>query len=124
MRMFAAGLLILCAGVVIGWGLGFRAGRVRDSPLMVDPRAVPTRMADLVSRQLGLNKVQQERLHEIFESKRLEIDSVRSRILPEMDVILEDIRKQVEAVLDPAQAKAWNEKFHELRERWRPQSGK
>lgn len=119
-RTWAAGFIILLSGIVIGAGIGFRAARMRDSLTFLDPHNVPARVARIMKFQLGLNEEQREKLEAIFTRRGDEIDRIRLKILPEMDSVFEDLRQEVNGVLTPAQAKAWDEKFRELRERWRP----
>ena len=120
-RTWAAGLIILLSGIIIGAGIGFRAARMRDSLTFLDPHNVPARVARIMKFQLGLNEEQREKLEAIFTRRGKEIDQIRLKMLPEMDAVFEDLRKEVDTVLTPDQAKAWDEKFLELRERWRPQ---
>ena len=121
-RTFAAGLIILLSGVVIGMGLGFRGARLRDPLTQLEPSAVPGRFANLMKLQLGLSSAQRDQLQGIFEKKMVEINGVRAKFYPELEPVFEDLRKQVDGVLSPEQAQRWDEKFRELRERWRPKT--
>lgn len=119
-RSYLAGGLILLSGIVIGFGLGVRVERLREPFPIMAPEAVPNRLAQLMRRELGLSAEQAEKVKAIFLASRGEIDVVRSKILPEMDAILESTREKVSQVLTPEQAAAWNAKFAELRNKWRP----
>ena len=121
-RSYLAGGLILLSGIVIGFGLGVRVERLREPFPIMAPEAVPNRLAQLMRRELGLSAEQTEKVKAIFLASRGEIDVVRSKILPEMDAILESTREKVSQVLTPEQAAAWNAKFAELRNKWRPNS--
>ena len=90
--------------------------------LFLSPDTVPGRVANIMKHELGLTSEQRDKLEAIFRARTPQIDAVREKIIPEMDAILEDIRKEVDAILTPDQAKAWDTRFHELRDRWRPKS--
>lgn len=121
-RSYAAGGLILLSGIVIGFGLGVRVERLREPFPIMAPESVPNRLAQLMRRELGLSAEQTEKVKAIFLASRGQIDTVRAKILPEMDAILEATRQEVSEALTPEQAAAWNAKFTELRNKWRPKA--
>lgn len=119
-RLLLAGAIILCSGIAIGVGLGVRLVRASDPGAFLDPDRASVRLVDILAWQLGLDAAQRESILKIFESKRDRIDAARSKIYPEIQGIAEEVRHEVAAVLTRAQAELWNQRFDELRERWRP----
>lgn len=119
-RMVAAGLLILLSGILIGTAIGFRAARFTDPLSLFAPDTVSRRISRLMKFQLGLTEEQRTKVEKILEEHRTKLEVVRLKMLPEVDPLIESLRKDVEDVLTPAQAENWNAKFHELRDKWRP----
>jgi len=121
-RLLAAGGIILCSGIAIGFGLGARWVRQGDPLGFIEPDKAPARLADMVAWQLGATGAQRDQILAIFESKRDRIDRARLKAYPEIQEILDEVRREVGGVLTTKQAMLWNERFEQLRERWRPRS--
>ena len=122
LRLLAAGAIILCSGIAIGLGAGVRWVRQVDPLAFMEPDKATGRLADMVARHLGLSGTQRDQLLAIFESKRSRIDQARVKIYPEIQEILDEVRHEVSALLTPEQDRLWNERFEQMRDRWRPRS--
>jgi len=119
-RQALAGTLILLFGVIIGAGLMSRAMWLRDPFTMFDPKTLPDHVARLIDRQLDLDPDQSAKLRALLQRHTAEVEVVRAKIRPEMDILFDQFRAEVESILTPTQAATWNQKYYEMQRRWRP----
>lgn len=119
-RMWLAAAAILVSGIGIGAVLGASWVRNTELPPFMDPERAAVRMADLVAFRLQLSPDERDSVLRVFESKRPRIDSTRLKIYPEMLEILDEVGREVAALLSPEKALIWNTQFDQLREKWRP----
>ena len=76
--------------------------------------------AKLLQKKLGLTDEQTREVLAIFREKLKVFDSLRREIDPRVQEQLDNLKRDVAAVLDKGQAQKWNTWFEKTREMWTP----
>jgi len=103
-RALALLIMVLLAGVVVGWFAHDQARHSRRSKQHGSERLIH-RMTD----DLGLNATQQDSVRTILDRRRVDIDSLWADAHPRFEAIRSLTNAQIETLLTPAQ----REKFRE-----------
>lgn len=114
------GSTVLVCGMVIGSALTVVVLSRRDMPPFIPPEEMPERITSDLRKELGLTDEQADAIRAIFTQGMAEVDKIRAEFEPKMDAHMDAVRKRVEAVLSPEQAKRWNARCEEMRQRVRP----
>lgn len=111
--IFAAGLL---AGVA---GTSVAIHRITLSRLH-NPQLMPERLAKHMKRRLRLNDQQAAEVQKIFEKHQQSLSGLYAQVRPQMDADMDQLKKEIDEVLTPAQAAKWDKRFDYMRDKWTP----
>ncbi|PCJ55989.1 MAG: hypothetical protein COA73_13080 [Candidatus Hydrogenedentota bacterium] len=112
------GAVLLISGAVMGSGVTVlfiqkNMQQRSEGP----PPHFNKQMIQKLSRDLELTVDQQKEIQAIFEANQERFRSVRRQVRAQVESELSGVHEQVEAVLTPKQAKKWNKKFQDMRNR-------
>lgn len=124
-RGILLGFVILACGIAIG---GTTAAVVLDRD--DDPGARrsgvhgPDRIVQKMREEYGLTDDQTERLKTVFREHWERLSAIRAEVQPRVDAEYEEMKREVEAVLTPEQAREWRQEFERKQRFWRSRAGK
>jgi hypothetical protein len=119
-RTLLLGVVILLCGMLIGSGATVVILHRVVIQAIHNPEQVPARIAKRIGRKLKLTQDQTSRIRAILLDRQKALLAIRREVYPRVDRELQEAKEQVAATLDPAKAKAWNERFEHLRGQWMP----
>lgn len=117
-RPWALGLAIFCSGALVGIGVTLATLRHGVLSAIHYPEAVPRRIASWLRGPLDLSAEQQQAVEAVFRERQRAIWAIRRQARPRVEAELNRLRDEVAAILNPAQASKWAERFNRLRARW------
>lgn len=116
-----AWLTLIVGGVLVLSGMVMGAGGtvllVNDRLEQPDqaPKQFSRRLADRMTRDLGLTPEQESEIHTIFEKHQTEMHAVRKSVEQRIQDSFTTMRSEVNEILTPEQAKLWDERLREYR---------
>ena len=113
-------LIIFGSGTVVGAGSTLWIVRNRVLEGIQHPERAPAGLARHLQRMLDLDDTQRDQVEDIFEHRQKELQKVRRAFQPEVEAQLDQVDKEVSAVLNDVQRTEWQSRFRELRDRWLP----
>lgn len=84
------------------------------------PRFEMPRVMGHMRDNFDLTEEQAERLETVFSDHHEKIWGIREEVRPEIEMEIESLRRQVEEILTPEQAKRWGDRFNDEKRRWLP----
>lgn len=114
-RSFLLGVLILVCGMAIGTGGTVVVMKHIILRAIQHPEKVPQRITDRMRRKLDLTEDQEAKFKAIVTERQKKIQVLLRQIQPEVNKELEKAKEDVEAILNPDQAKKWRERFDQWR---------
>jgi hypothetical protein len=119
LRAFLLSSAVFSSGLIVGivltsavlWQHAF-------NPFRRPPGFDVKQVIKTLERELQLSPEQSRELGAIFSSHNDQMKVIRDRIDPAILNELETLKKQVEGVLNPEQAKRWTERYNDLQRRF------
>lgn len=84
------------------------------------PRFETPRVMRHMRHDFDLTKEQADRLETVFSSHHEKMWTVREEVRSEIETEIESLRQRVETILAPEQAKRWDKRFDDEKQRWLP----
>ncbi|MBX7258214.1 MAG: hypothetical protein K1Y02_17765 [Candidatus Hydrogenedentes bacterium] len=120
-RSLLFSLMILVCGAVIGSvGTAFVMQDRDDRPPRHRPENMAQYIADDMEQKYGLNPEQKQKIFAVMEEHSKQLAAIRAEVAPRVEAEFEAVRKSVETILTPEQAKAWVVEYEKMRGKWRP----
>jgi len=113
-------LVIFFSGSVLGGGGMFVFLRNRALHVLHHPEDGPARMANRLRSKLGLSAEQTRQVEEILRQRQLALQAIRREVQPRVVAELNEVERQIAAVLDDAQQEKWHAIFTRLCDTWIP----
>ena len=115
-------LTFLLGGLAGGLSYHLYRGRIsRDSP-RTGTRSAPRDIVKEMSKDLGLDAAQQDKLRDIIKASRERYRSLSERVRPEFDQIRNDSRTEIRQMLRDDQKARFEERLKEIDKRHRSRS--
>ncbi|MCE9547732.1 MAG: hypothetical protein K8T25_19855 [Planctomycetia bacterium] len=109
----------ICGGVVgIGGTLKVIDNRVQEA--IHHPERMPERLAARLTSRLSLSPKQRAEVLAILQTRQRQMLSIRHRVQPEVETVLDGVEGDISAILDPKQREKWLHDIHYLRDRFTP----
>lgn len=123
-RSLVFSLMILVCGAVIGSVGTALFLQKHDRPRTSHrPENMAQFIADEMERKYELNPEQKQKVLSVMEEHSRKLAAIRAEVAPRVDSEFEEVRKSVETILTPEQAKAWSVEYEKMRGKWRPRGG-
>ncbi len=121
LRAVAAVLLVFVLGVLSGvlGGVRLTQWKIR-SFVEQGPEGVSAALGERIAHKIGLDSNQREKLTAILSEKTRDIQTVRSKMQPEITAIVLSGESEIRAILNPEQAARFTRMTAPLIERWLP----
>ena len=120
LRAILLGLLILLCGAVIGAGGTLICVKKILLRSIHHPEEAPARISERIKSSLHLSDEQARRIKAILVERQKALQAIRREAQPRVEKELEITREEVSRVLSPEQARAFRQRFDELKTRWIP----
>lgn len=120
-RAVALALVIFVSGAVAGAAIAVTAGRRAARAAFREPDLVPARLAARLRCRLRLAPVQEAAMARILAARQASWLEIRRSTRPRVDAELEQLRREVAAVLTPRQVEKWDRWLERGHRRWFPQ---
>ena len=117
---FIFALLIFGGGFLVGGAatIGVIHRHMMDSQR--HPEKMPERITKHLKRRLRLSDTQAQSVQQILEKHQRNLSNIFQEVKPRIDAEFEETRKDVDSVLNPDQAKKWDERFKYFHDKWTP----
>jgi predicted Co/Zn/Cd cation transporter (cation efflux family) len=112
--------LIFVAGLISGSGLTMVVAVHRLQYAIHHPEEAPNRIATMLQRRLRLDNEQKAKVESIVAAHQVELMAIRRQFQPKVVDQIDQIRKEIGAVLNDSQREHWTTMFDDLRDRWLP----
>jgi hypothetical protein len=106
---------ILLCGMIIGSGLTLHVLWSRLLSNIQDLDNLPARITHRMERPLDLSDQQASEVEAVLNRHFQHIQAIRAEVYPKMSAQLDEIRKEVGAILSPKQREQWDKSFDRLR---------
>jgi hypothetical protein len=116
----ALGLVILVCGMLIGAGGTLICVKRIILHAIHHPDEAPARITARMQKRLHLTEEQAQRVKAILTQRHRSIMAIRREAQPKVVQELDKAKQEVAAILPPDQARSWNLRFDELRQKWIP----
>jgi Spy/CpxP family protein refolding chaperone len=114
------GLIIFLAGLVVGIA-GTVAFTVHTLQYILHhPEHAPTQITNMLTRRLSLDDTQRQKVLAIVTNHQEKIQALRREMRPQFDDQLNQVRAEIDAVLNVDQRVKWDTMFDRLRDQWTP----
>ncbi len=113
-------LLVFIAGIVVGAALCVMVIVHRVEHAIHHPEDAPPRITQLLTRKLDLSPSQHDQVLAIIQQRQQALLALRQEIRPKLNTQLEELRIQIEGVLNPDQQAKWKKLYHDTKDRWMP----
>jgi Spy/CpxP family protein refolding chaperone len=110
LTLLIGGILVF-SGMVIGAGGTVLLVQNRMDQPGNAPEHFNRRLAERMTRDMGLTEAQESNIHEIFKSHRAELRDVKESVRERIDSSFSSMQTEVEGILTPEQAAVWNERI-------------
>jgi hypothetical protein len=118
MRTVLLGIVILTCGMIIGGALTLHF-RWPHLLLARQPwERMPEHIAGRMRGELGLTEEQQGEIERILAKHHGVMESIRTEVQPRVEAQIDSMRREIEAVLTPAQAARWGKHFDKMPRHW------
>ncbi len=114
------GLVILLCGMIIGGALTLHFRWPRLLLARQPWERMPEHIADRMREELGLTEEQQKEIQTILAKHHGAMESIRVEVQPRVEAQIDSMRREIDAVLTPEQARRWTERFEKMRRHWPP----
>jgi uncharacterized membrane protein YhiD involved in acid resistance len=113
-------LLVFIAGIVVGAALCviFIVHRVEHA--IHHPEEAPPRITRYLTRKLDLSPSQHDQVLTIIQQRQQALLALRQEIRPKLNTQLDELRIQIDGVLNPDQQAKWEKLYHDTKDRWMP----
>jgi hypothetical protein len=112
--------LLLFGGAVIGGGVTLLVVVHRVQYAIHHPSEFPARATARLRRSLDLTDQQAQAVEGILRQRQAALQEIRRDVQPLVEAQLDELQKEVAAVLNKEQARKWNRLFDEKRRTWMP----
>ena len=109
-------------GAVVGAVVTGRYLWTKHIDALQRPRFQTPRMMRRMQQDFDLTGEQAKQLETVFADHHEKVMAIREEVRSGIETEIESLRRQVEAVLRPEQAKRWEERFDVQKQRWMPPS--
>ena len=114
---FMTSAVFLC-GAVVGAVITANVINNRFEDRFSKPDEFIGRALDRVGDELGLSEAQRAELQALVDGHRDQIRGIHEEFRPRLEAEFDALRKGIDAILTPEQAKEWDRRFDEMRKRW------
>lgn len=115
-------VVIFVSGAVAGAAATIVTLRHRAQTAIRHPEQAPAKLARSIGKRLRLDASQEAAVRAVLARHQPALAGLRRGASPQAGAELEELRRDVAAVLTPQQAARWNRWFEQRRERWLPGS--
>jgi Spy/CpxP family protein refolding chaperone len=119
-RTVLLGALILACGMVVGAALTMHLRWPRLLRAAHPWERAPERIVSRMSGQLDLTQEQETQIQGILAKHHLAMEGIRTEVEPRVEAQMDSMRREVEGVLTPEQARRWTDRFEKMRRHWPP----
>ena len=120
LRAFLLTSAVFGSGLIVGMVLTSTVLWQRAfNPFRQAPGFEVERLMNEMQDELLLSPDQSKQLKEVVSSHNERMKAIRDEVDPKIQSELESLKKQVEAILRPEQAKRWNERYDGMQQRFR-----
>ena len=119
-RSILLAAVIFVSGAVVGAAVTIAVVRHRAQTALRHPEQVPAQLAARIGKRLRLDAGQEAAVSRVLAEHQTALAGLRRRDTPQVAAELDQVRREVAAVLTPEQAARWNRWFEQRRERWLP----
>lgn len=116
-----AALFLLC-GMIIGGGATVLLLDRSIQRVVAEPDQLQTSLLERMETRLNLSESQRSEATEIVQKHFETLESLRTRVQPEVKLTMDALRDEIATVLNDSQREIWEVRFEELREKWQPGS--
>jgi Spy/CpxP family protein refolding chaperone len=114
--------LVFFAGIAVGI-IGTRAATRHFFAHRINPDWIADRMERELASELSLTADQTNRIHEIFQESRRELQELRKQFGPRFGEIMKEVEKKIGETLSPEQNAKYEKLLKEKKAQWRPPGG-
>lgn len=115
-KAIAAGVIILIAGIVIGWAGATLTHRIILHRLIENPQRFTNHIKKHLTRELNLNENQAKKVDEIIEMHAKKLLEIEKQLVAQVSDQLDQVEKEVSILLDDEQKKIWQHQMKKIRE--------
>ncbi len=115
-KAIAAGVIILVAGIVIGWAGSTLAHRIILHRLLENPQRFTKQVKKHLTRELRLNADQAKKVDEIIDMHAKNLFEIEKQVVAQVGDQLDQMDKEISALLNEQQKKIWHNQINEIRE--------
>ena len=113
-------LLVFFAGIVVGGAMTviFIVHRVEHA--IHHPEDAPPRITKYLTRKLDLSPAQHDQVLSIVQQRQQSLLALRQEIRPRLNTQLEELRVEIDNVLNADQRAKWEKLYRDTKDRWLP----
>jgi hypothetical protein len=116
-------LVIFVSGVLVGGGLTFKIITSGLKRSFQDPEVSAERITNRMKKRLDLTDEQVVQVRRIILEQQKAFQSMRKQVRPQLEEQFGKTRRELAAVLTPAQARKWEKRFSHFLKFWLPPDG-
>jgi len=116
-------LVIFVSGVLVGGGLTFKIITSGFKRAFQDPEVSAERITNRMKKRLDLTDEQVVQVRRIILEQQKAFQSMRKQVRPQLEEQFGKTRRELAAVLTPAQARKWEKRFSHFLKFWLPPDG-
>ncbi len=113
-------LIIFVSGTVVGAGGAVMIVRQGVIRAVHHPEDMPRLIAQRMRGVLSLSTEQAEQVEQILRRRQSALQDIRRQYQPQVEAELDEIDRQISAVLTAEQRPSWQQRFRQLRSTWMP----
>jgi len=119
-RSVLLALVIFVSGAVAGAAVTVVTLRHKAQTAIRNPEKVPAQLAAKISERLRLDPAQEAAVRKILAGHQAALSGIRRGASPQVQAEIDELQREVAAVLTPQQAARWNRWVEQRRKRWLP----
>jgi len=112
-------LVIFASGVVLGVSMSRTYYLQQERERFFRPRNMPADLVDSLSIDLQLSPEQHAAVLAVFQKHHEQMEALRAKIQPEVDIEMEGVRSEVAKSLTNEQLRRWDMRTAQMRSRFR-----
>ena len=128
-RIFSRGNVLWSVVLLTAVAVSFIAGALTAKQIIIDrvnqyvhqPERLPEPITQLLQERLGLTDEQSDLVYKVFENRIDQYKQVERGVTWGVNVLLDNIDRDIRAILDERQLAKWDAMFAGIREQWIPQ---
>ena len=118
LRMILMGTVILVCGMLIGGAVTSRVAWKRFIDRTRNQDKITERIAGRMHRNLDLTEEQSSRIQDIIHRHQNNLQDIHLEVRPRVEEELKQMKREVNNVLTPEQARRWNSRYQRMHQHW------